>query len=97
MIDTASTPPSAPRQVTTFDRGPVDNLFWSRDGRSLNFVRDGDLWQVSPEGGPATAVWTTPLLENQVVSSPDGTRVAFVRGGGPGLPDWQRTEGDLWG
>ena len=96
MIDTASTPPSAPRQVTTFDRGPVDNLFWNRDGRSLNFVRDGDLWQVSPEGGPATAVWTTPLLENQVVSSPDGTRVAFVRGGGPGLPDWQRTEGDLW-
>jgi dipeptidyl aminopeptidase/acylaminoacyl peptidase len=96
VMDMASTPPSPPRQLTTFDEGPVDNLFWSRDGGSLWFVRDGDLWRIAPGGGPASAVWTTPLLENQVVPSPDGTRVAFVRGGGAGLPDWQRTEGDLW-
>jgi len=96
LIDTAAAPPSAPRQVTAFDTGPVDNLFWSHDGGTLYFVRDGDLWQAPPEGGRATPVWTTPVLENQVVLSPDGTHVAFVRGGGAGLPDWQRTEGDLW-
>ena len=95
VIDTVATGPLTPRPLTTFDAGPVDNLFWSHDGRTLYFVRDGDLWQVADDGH-ASAMWTTPVLENQVVLSPDGTRVAFVRGGGAGLPDWQRTEGDLW-
>lgn len=85
-----------PRAVTTFDAGTVDNMYWSRDGATLYFVHDGDLWQVPTGTGRASPVWQTPPLENQVVPSPDGTQVAFVRGGSSGVPDWQRIEGDLW-
>lgn len=97
IIDTPAAAPSAPREATRFEAGSVDNLFWTSDGRALYFVHDGDLWRVAADGGAEpTAVWTTPLLENQVAPSPDGSRVAFVRGGSAGVPDWQRTEGDLW-
>ena len=90
-------PKMTPQPVTSYQAGSVENLYWARDGRTLCFVRDGDLWQVTAgDGQPPRAVWTTSTIENQVAPSPDGTRVAFVRGGQRGVPDWQRTEGDLW-
>ena len=97
LIDSLPTRPSAPRQATPFVDGDVDRPFWSRDGRTIYFVHGGDLWQVPADGAhPAAAVWATPTFENQAVPSPDGTQVAFVRGGSSGAPDWQRIEGDLW-
>ena len=54
--------------------------FWSRDGQRVYFSKDGDLWQVPVTGGAASAVWTTPGSESEIALSPDGTRVAFVRG-----------------
>jgi len=96
FIDTQATGAIAPRSLTSYETGTVENLFWSKDGAGLFFVRDGDLWQVLPGEGQAHAVWTTKEVEGPVVSSPDGTRVAFVRGGQPGVPIWQRTDGDLW-
>jgi dipeptidyl aminopeptidase/acylaminoacyl peptidase len=87
----------APRPLTSYQAGSVDNLFWSADGRTLYFVHDGDLWQVAPgQAGAPRPVWTTREVEDQVVPSPDGTEVAFVRGGQLGVPDWQRAEGDLY-
>ena len=41
---------------------------------------------------PRTSVWTTDAAEDEVTLSPDGTRVAFVRGGSPNVISWQRTE-----
>ncbi len=93
----SATPGQTPRRLTTYETGLVDNLFWSRDGQTLYFVHDGDLWQVAPDQpGAAHAVWTTKEVEDQVAPSPDGTKVAFVRGGQLGVPDWQRSEGDLY-
>jgi len=87
----------APKSLTSYETGAVDNLFWSPDGRTLFFVRDGDLWRLPADGSAAPqAVWTTRESESQVVPSPDGTRMAFVRGGQLGVPDWQRIGGDLW-
>jgi len=56
------------------------NAFWSSDGRALMVTKNGDLWRVPIDGSAASAVWTTPAIESSVVPSPDGARVAFVRG-----------------
>src|SRR3989440_2960984 len=62
-------------------------MFWSRDSQSLYFPHDGDLWQVSASGGSPKAVWTTPARESDIVPSPDGAHVAFVRATGPASQD----------
>src|SRR6476660_6284088 len=89
--------PEAPRPLTTFDDAHIDSVFWSQDGHVVYFIRLGDLWQVRPDGTSQPArVWTTDDAEDEVTLSPDGTRVAFVRGGSPNVISWQRTKGDLW-
>jgi dipeptidyl aminopeptidase/acylaminoacyl peptidase len=70
-----------PRALTRYGNGTVGSPFWSRDGQRIYYLRAGDLWQVTIAGGEPAAVWTTPAPESSVVASPDGTRVAFVRGG----------------
>ena len=96
LADTQAAGTVAPKNLTSFETGTVENLFWSKDGRTLYFVRDGDLWQAMPGEGQARPVWTTKEMEGPVVPAPDGARVAFVRGGQPGVPAWQRSEGDLF-
>jgi dipeptidyl aminopeptidase/acylaminoacyl peptidase len=87
----------APRRLTSYDAGSVGNLFWGGDGKKLYFAHGGDLWCATPgQAGAPQPVWITPEFENQVVPSPDGTMVAFVRGGHLGVPDWQRAEADLY-
>jgi len=68
-----------PRALTAFASEQVGNIFWSHDGAKVYFVHDGDLWQADARGGQPRAVWTTADVENGVVQSPDGSRVAFVR------------------
>src|SRR6516225_4338380 len=71
-----SNPPVA---LTSFpDRG-VNQIFWSQDSQTVYFPRSGDLWQVAVSGGTPKPVWTTPAQESDIVPSPDGRRVAFVR------------------
>jgi dipeptidyl aminopeptidase/acylaminoacyl peptidase len=86
-----------PSRLTSYDSGQLSDLSWTPDGRELLFVHGGDLWQVSAEaGGQPKALWTTPAAESSVVFSPDRTRVAFVRGDDPSVPDGPRSEGDLY-
>lgn len=86
-----------PVAITSYQDGGIESLYWSHDGKTIWFVRGGDLSEVAPEpGAQPRAAWTTRDRENQVVPSPDGTRLAFVRGGDRGVPDWQRADGDLW-
>jgi Tol biopolymer transport system component len=89
--------PGQPRPLTTFDDGHIDSVLWSHDGRVIYFLRAGDLWQVKPDAtSQAARVWTTDVAEDEVTLSPDGTHVAFVRGGAPNVISWQRTKGELW-
>src|SRR5439155_21138148 len=37
----------SPRNLTRADAGTIQGIFWSHDGRSIHFGRDGDLWQVT--------------------------------------------------
>jgi dipeptidyl aminopeptidase/acylaminoacyl peptidase len=64
---------------TSFSEGQVDDAFWSRDSQTIFFPHNGDLWQVAVSGGAPKPVWTTAALESDIVPSPDGIRVAFVR------------------
>jgi dipeptidyl aminopeptidase/acylaminoacyl peptidase len=70
-----------PVALTSFSEGQISRAFWSRDSQTVYFPRGGDLWKVSAVGGQPSAAWTTPTSESDVVPSPDGSRVAFVRGG----------------
>jgi dipeptidyl aminopeptidase/acylaminoacyl peptidase len=68
-----------PKALTAFPEGGVDRFFWSKDSQSLYFPHAGDLWTVSLSDGDPKPVWTTPAQEFDIVPSPDGSRVAFVR------------------
>jgi dipeptidyl aminopeptidase/acylaminoacyl peptidase len=67
-------------QRTRFEDGVSGTLFWSADSARIYFTRQGDLWQVPASGAEAAAVWQTPEPESNVALSPDGKRVAMVRG-----------------
>jgi dipeptidyl aminopeptidase/acylaminoacyl peptidase len=73
--------PAGAQPITRFADGVPGGLFWSGDSQRVYFLRQGDLWQAPAAGGEPAAVWTTPQPEANIVLSPDGARVAFVRGG----------------
>lgn len=69
----------APPRELSAAGAQLNGTFWSADGRALLMPKNGDLWRVPVDGSAASAVWTTPTFESNIVPSPDGTRVAFVR------------------
>ncbi|MGB6877476.1 MAG: prolyl oligopeptidase family serine peptidase [Candidatus Acidiferrales bacterium] len=68
-----------PMALTSYSDGQVGGAFWSKDGTTLYFPRNGELWQVAATGGGPRPAWTPETQETDIVASPDGTRVAFVR------------------
>jgi len=68
-----------PAPLTSLPEGGVEQIFWSQDSQTVYFARSGDLWQVTVSGAAPKPVWTTPTWESDIVPSPDGVRVAFVR------------------
>jgi len=74
----SASPAGDPRELTAAGSS-LAGAFWSADGRALMISKDGDLWRVPIDGSAAAAVWTTPQIESNVVPSPDGSKVAFVR------------------
>src|SRR5262245_50495570 len=88
----------APRELKEAG-GSLGGAFWSADGRALMMSRSGDLWRVPIDGSAASAVWTTPQPEFNIVPSPDGAKVAFVRNASNSQPQegGQRGRGGLGG
>ena len=74
-------PGSAALALTSYAEGLIDSLEWSADGRSLLFVRRGQLARVPRDGGAPQSVWAASAPVGDVVLSPDRMRVAFVRDG----------------
>jgi dipeptidyl aminopeptidase/acylaminoacyl peptidase len=73
-----------PVALTSFPEGGVDEFFWSQNSQTVFFPRSGDLWEVAVTGGTPKPVWTTTRQESDIVLSPDGRRVAFVRSNSAG-------------
>ena len=102
VVDAGSAAGSEPRELP--DAGAsLNGAFWSHDGAALMLPKNGDLWRVPIDGSASSAVWTTPAMESNIVPSPDGARVAFVRGqqGGGGRQGRGRQSGsggasELW-
>jgi dipeptidyl aminopeptidase/acylaminoacyl peptidase len=74
---------SPPVALTTYADGQSGNAgFWSKDGRTFFFPRDGGLLAVSVNGGTPRTAWPSAARARGFAPSPDGTRVAFVTGDG---------------
>ncbi|MEP6493011.1 MAG: prolyl oligopeptidase family serine peptidase [bacterium] len=61
--------------------------FWSKDGQTFFFQRDGGLLAISAKGGTPHAAWPSAARGRGFSLSPDGTRVAFLIGQGRGGAD----------
>src|SRR5439155_18105463 len=82
VVDFDDGPPRQPRQLTHYDEGLIQGMFWRADSRALFFTRRGDLWRIGLDTSDSPQpVWTTPEPETGVVLSPQGERVAFSRRG----------------
>src|SRR6185437_3478553 len=69
----------APVQLTHDSDGLLGDLFWSHDGRTVYFARDGALWKVPAQGGVAARMWADDDEGGGFALSPDGRTVAFTR------------------
>src|SRR4051812_458965 len=73
------------RPLTTYAEGQNGNgAFWSNDGQTFFFPRDGGLFAVASTGGAPRTAWPSAAHARGFSLSPDGTRVAFVTGGATG-------------
>jgi len=71
-----------PVQLTSFPDGNVQEFFWNEDSDALYFPHEGDLWQVAISGGAPKPAFSKPGPGHDFTLSPDGQKVAFVRGAG---------------
>jgi len=55
-----------PLALTAYPDGKVGDVFWSHDGGTVYFSRNGDLWQIGISGGEPRAVWATPSPEVEI-------------------------------
>jgi dipeptidyl aminopeptidase/acylaminoacyl peptidase len=76
---------SPARPLTTYADGQSGTGgFWSKDGQTFFFQRDGGLLAVSVRGGRARTAWPSAAHARGFSLSPDGTRIAFVTGAANG-------------
>src|SRR6185437_16093731 len=79
---------SPARPLTTYADGQSGNGgFWSADGRTFFFPRDGGLFAVSLTGDAPKNAWPSAAHAHGFSLSPDGTRIAFVTGDTTGGED----------
>ena len=73
------------RPLTTYADGQSGSGgFWSNDGQTFFFPRDGGLSAVSVSGGVPHTAWPSAAHARGFSLSPDGTRIAFVTGAANG-------------
>lgn len=70
-----------PAALTSYPEGQTgDGGFWSKDGQTFFFQKDGGLLAVSVKGGTPHAAWPSATSARGFSLSPDGARVAFLVG-----------------
>ncbi len=70
-----------PVQLTKFPDGQTGaGGFWSPDGQTFFFQRDGGLQAVSVKGGDPRVAWPSAARASGFALSPDGSTVVFITG-----------------
>src|ERR1043166_1321645 len=73
------------RPLTTYAEGQAGNGgFWSKDGQTFFFPREGGLYSVPVSGGSPRIAWASAAHARGFSLSPDGSRIAFVTGSANG-------------
>jgi dipeptidyl aminopeptidase/acylaminoacyl peptidase len=67
----------APKQLT-FGDGDVPVIRWSPDGKTILFMRDGQLWLIAADGGEPRALTRHATTPSSPSWSPDGSAVYFI-------------------
>jgi tricorn protease-like protein len=74
-------------RLNQLTEGPTDTEpAFSPDGRTIAFVRGGDLYSVRPDGSGQRHLTSGAELDSAPVVSPDGRRVVFERRAAEGAP-----------
>jgi dipeptidyl aminopeptidase/acylaminoacyl peptidase len=73
-----------PTALTSYSDGRLRRIFFSPDGQTIYFARNGDLWRVAVTGGEPHPAWRTALGDGDFVPSPDRTRIAVAVNNGEG-------------
>jgi dipeptidyl aminopeptidase/acylaminoacyl peptidase len=68
----------APEQLTFSQAGDIPVVRWSPDGKSLLFMRDGQLWLMAADGGEPRTITRHATGVSSPQWSPDGTLVYFI-------------------
>lgn len=69
--------PSGPARELREIRGEMEGLQWSRDGRSMIYAINGDLWRISANGGTPERLWFAQGAASPTVPR-DVNRLAYV-------------------
>ena len=88
-----SAPPVA---LTSYPEGQnAGGAFWSKEGQTFFYPKDGGLLAVPVNGGAPHAAWPSAAHGRNFSLSPDGTRVAFLVGGTAGAARGGTTATDV--
>src|SRR5476649_316392 len=82
----------APTQLTFTETGDIPaGVRWSPDGRTLLFLRDGQIWLLPADGGEPRALTKHATNVSQPAWTPDGATVYFLASDPPTADERERT------
>jgi len=86
---------SPPINITNTPSVNESDPDWSREGNSIAYAANGDIWSVRPDGSAQRNLTNTPdLVEADPSWSPDGSRIAYTLN--PDLPNSEIETIDLY-
>ena len=69
----------------------------SSDGRKIAFIRDGDLYVMNADGSAAKRLVKGSAYLDEFAWSPDGRRIAFIKGYDDPKPPYRHYPGEIYG
>ena len=81
----------APVQLTFSEGGDIPIIQFSPDGKTILFMRDGQLWLIPADGGEPRALTKHATPPGAPLWAPDGSAVYFIAADPPTAEDRERT------
>ena len=81
----------APVQLTFSEGGDIPLIRWSPDGKTMLFMRDGQLWLIPADGGEPRSLTKHATSPGAPSWSPDGAVIYFIAADPPTADDRERS------